>query len=491
MFESAIMEMKGFEGNIAVWGTTLLYVIAFFNCFKIIGQNFSPQTSLAWILVNVAFPPIGVPLFFLLGQSRLKTYVKRRRRSRRRRKEMEDLAHRLEIAARSPAEAPYVAEFDGFVRFSESFAPSAATNIELLIDGAATFESIFEEIESARRYIFVQYYILRSDRLGLELKQLLIKKAKEGVAVFLLLDEIGSFWLTRSYLKDLSNSGVHIAKFLPLRLNLQINFRNHRKLVVVDGHSAFLGGLNVGVEYLGKHKSAYWRDTHVKVSGPVVERLEEVFLDDWYFAARRKTKRLPFLVQQGKVPLAITPGTTTTPVQVVSFGPNEETQVGLLLFLQIINIAKKRLWIASPYFVPDSTLEQQLELAAVRGVDVRILIPSTSDHHFVHWVTMGYAKRLIRKGIKILCYKKGFMHQKIMLVDDELTVLGTSNFDNRSIYLNFETALLVYGKPFGQKVTAMLENDFTSAEELKLETNRMSWLVDFRSGLVSLLAPLM
>ncbi|MGE0173550.1 MAG: cardiolipin synthase [Oligoflexales bacterium] len=486
--DSGFLHHMGLKADPVFWSTTLLYTLAFYNCFRIIGQNISPQTALAWILINAAFPPVGVPLYYLLGQNRLKSYVKRRRKSRKRRMETDQISERFEVD-QMPV-VPYISEFEGFARLSESFTPSLATDVQLLIDGEMTFESIFQEIKSAKRYIFVQYYILRSDRLGLELKQLLIEKAKEGVAIFLLLDHIGSFFLTQSYLKDLSDSGVHIAKFLPLRLNLQINFRNHRKLVVVDGRSAFLGGLNVGVEYLGKQKAAYWRDTHVKVTGAVVERLEEVFLDDWYFAARKRTKRLPALVLQRKV-LGGSPSTSPTPVQVVSFGPNDETQIGLLLFLQIINIAKERLWIASPYFVPDSTLEQHLELAAVRGVDVRILIPSTSDHHFVHWVTMGYAKKLVQKGIKVFCYQKGFMHQKIILVDNELTVLGTSNFDNRSIYLNFETALLVYGKNFGDKITAMLVKDFASSRELTMEATKTSWLVNFRSGLVSLLAPLM
>jgi cardiolipin synthase len=333
----------------------------------------------------------------------------------------------------------------------------------------------------------VQYYILRSDKLGLELRAHLVAKAKEGVAVFLLVDNLGSLTLTEAYLRELRAAGVMVAKFLPLRLTLQANFRNHRKLVAVDGEVAYVGGINVGSEYVG-HEKAYWRDTHFKLRGPVVARLEKAFLDDWYFAARRKRKSIPFKYVQPAH--SIVSQETPKNLQVVSFGPNDQTQVGLLLLMQVINGATKRLWIASPYFIPDQPLERLLELAVIRGVDVRLLIPRKADHAVVQWVTHSYAYRLLSQGIRVFMYERGFMHQKVIQVDDDLTVFGSANFDNRSVYLNFETAILSYSEDFSRQVVKMLDRDFTHASELRGKM-KGNWFIRLRSNLAALMSPLM
>lgn len=480
--------------NIFVVVTVIVYLLAIYNVVRIVNQDREPQSALAWIVVNLVIPFIGVPLYFFLGENRLRGFVKRRQRSqmeldafRRYRENMPKYSEVMRIEPQSTLDV-----FGRLVKNRTDVFQPMPGGIKLLINGEETFRQIFATIKQARHYIFVQYYIIRSDRLGVELRDLLIAKAREGVAVYLLIDDIGSFFLADSYLRPLRQAGVHVAKFLPFRIpyQFQVNFRNHRKLVLVDGREAFTGGLNVGMEYVGKQKIGFWRDTHVHISGPAVQALQHVFLDDWYFAAKRSIKLDPLQI---RAPEAHVTGEHLhmCAVQTVPFGPSDPFHVGVMLFMQIIQMAKKNLWIASPYFVPDSALERLLELAARRGVDVRLLIPEKPDHLFVHAVTMNYAQRLLRQGIRVFMYQKGFMHQKVIQMDGELAVLGTSNFDNRSMYLNFETALLVHDRTMATETMAMLEADFADSIELQPSHENDSLWHNFPMKLVRLLAPLL
>jgi len=377
--------------------------------------------------------------------------------------------------------------------------------VQLLVDGKQTFDAIFRAIASARSYIFVQYYILRSDRLGLELKRLLIARANAGVRVYLLYDDMGSFWLSQEYIKDLVNSGVVVARFLPVRSlkrGMQINFRNHRKLVVVDGVTAFTGGLNIGEEYAerrfrNRSKRAggnLWRDSHVQLAGPAVAQLEEVFLEDWHFATGVALE-VSTQVTDESASITTFP-TTAVPkkcfVHVVPSQPTDESLIGVLLFMQIIQSAKNRLWIATPYFVPDTTLMRELELAALRGVDIRIIVPKRSDSPVVQWVTLSYAEQLMKSGVKFCLYHRGFMHQKLALVDDSMAVIGSTNFDNRALYLNFETTLLIHGKEFAAEVESVLNNDLSGCRYYRPATQpvRRFWL-KLRENFARLLAPLL
>lgn len=488
------MQHLWISDNVFLVIAVAIYGAAFYNVVRIVNQDREPQSALAWIVVNLVIPFVGVPLYFFLGENRLRTFVKKRQRSQVEldafRRYRENLPEYKEVMRVDPHSSLDV--FGKLVKTSPDVFQPMPGGIQLLINGEETFQQIFHSIKRARHYIFVQYYIIRSDRLGVELRDLLIEKAKEGVAVYLLIDDIGSFFLADSYLRPLRQAGVQVVKFLPFRIpyQFQVNFRNHRKLVLVDGREAFTGGLNVGMEYVGKRKIGFWRDTHVHIVGPAVQALQHVFLDDWYFAAKRSIKLEPLQMRAPDQPFSHEPMHMCA-VQTVPFGPSDPFQVGVLLFMQIIQMAKKSLWIASPYFVPDSALERLLELAARRGVDVRIILPQKPDHLFVHWVTMSYAQRLLKQGIRVYMYQKGFMHQKVIQVDGELAVLGTSNFDNRSMFLNFETALLVHDKTMATETMAMLEADFADSTELKPSRQGDTLWRHFPQKLVRLLAPLL
>jgi cardiolipin synthase len=336
---------------------------------------------------------------------------------------------------------------------------TSGNTAKLLVDGEDTFDAIFDGIAQAEDYILFQFYILRDDELGQRFKQAFIDKAAAGVRIFMLYDELGSKKLSPEYIVDLRNAGVEIYPFNTTQgkgNRFRVNFRNHRKIVVVDGRVAYVGGHNVGDEYLGKDpKLSPWRDTHVELRGPVVQCVQVPFLEDWNWA----TKQMPTLnwdperAVDGGVVAACLPT-----------GPADELETGTLFFLHAINSAKERLWIVSPYFVPDEQLMSALQLAALRGVDVRILIPQNPDHMHVYLSGLSYLQEAEEAGVKIYRYQPGFLHQKVWLIDDDVSLVGTANLDNRSMRLNFEVTMLLIDRDFSRQTEEMLQADFANSE---------------------------
>jgi cardiolipin synthase len=346
---------------------------------------------------------------------------------------------------------------------------------------------MFAGMEEAKDYIIVQFYIIHDDNLGRRLKDILIQKARQGVRVYVMYDEIGSYNLPRAYRRELAEAGVVDLPFRTskgLRNRFQINFRNHRKIVVVDGHVAYVGGLNVGDEYMGQHKRfGPWRDTHVEVRGPVVQAIQFAFLEDWYWAT-------------GSVPdLDWTPHPAPDENEsalCLASDPSDIMETCGLFFLHVISSAKKRLWIASPYFVPDQSLIAALQLAAIRGVDVRVMLPEIPDHKLVYLAGFAFIAEAEPAGVKFYRYQPGFMHHKVILVDDDLAAIGTANFDNRSIRLNFEIMLVFADKAFAATVEEMLEKDFANCRQSTAEELASRPFV-FRIGvsIARLLAPIL
>ncbi len=497
-----------------LWPYVFLYTLALWLAFDLIQERRNPKSTIAWVVALVAIPFVGIPLYYAFGKNRIKGLM--RRRAFFDQHALSPHSHSHEDLARQPAIQKNLSALESnheqacrplpanlgdfgrtFGRFGELYDPTL-NDVKLLVDGQETFREIFEVISKASRYILVQYYILRSDRLGVELQKLLIAKAKSGVAVYVLYDDIGSFFLSSAYIRDLKAHGISVASFLPIhswKRGLQLNFRNHRKLVVVDGVDALTGGLNFGEEYvsglpiIGKTDTSRWRDTHVRITGPAVEKLEDVFFDDWHFATGESLE-----VNLRAIPHPGWEIQGAEAVQVIPSAPTDEALVGVLLYMLTIQKAKRRLWIATPYFVPDTPLTRELELCTLRGVDVRLLLPSKSDNPLVHWVGETYADKLRKAGVKILSYGAGFMHQKVVLVDDDLALVGTTNFDNRALYLNFETTLAIHGTAFARKVEAMLSIDMAESTIVGEPADRGPVSRFFRlqkENLSRLLAPLL
>ena len=331
-------------------------------------------------------------------------------------------------------------------------------SVELLVDGEATFNSILDGIRQAETYILFQFYMIHDDELGRRIKSALIDKAAEGVSVIVLYDEVGSSGLPRAYISELVVAGARVSSFRPNQgwtNRFQLNFRNHRKMVVVDGQSAWVGGHNVGDEYLGLDPEfSPWRDTHVRIDGPAALQVQLTIIADWYWA----TRELPTL-QWAPKPAE----DANTIVTILPTAPTGNLETASLFFVSALSAARERIWIATPYFVPDEAMMKALQLAALRGVDVRVLTTGKPDSWPVHLAAFHYMHELRDLGIRFYAFEPGFMHQKVLLIDDKLASVGTHNFDNRSSRLNFEVTALIADDDFAAKVREMLEADFDHA----------------------------
>lgn len=413
---------------------------------------------MAWVMAMITFPYVAVPLYWVLGRNRFQGYVASRRAGD---KVVGRLAPELDhLRAFPDVHAPGLPGLFGVLERLAELPFTTGNEVELLIDGRATFDAIFAAIDAATTTVLVQFFIIRDDALGRALKERLAAKARAGLAVYLLYDEIGSHELPGSYLDDLRRAGAHVSAFnttLGWRNRLQLNFRNHRKIVVVDGREAFVGGHNVGVEYLGENpRLGHWRDTHVCCRGPAATLVQLSFAEDWYWATRQ-TLQLDWELRPSA-------GGGDMPVLVLPTGPADDIESCDLFFFQAITAAKKRIWIVSPYFVPDKEIVSALQLAVLRGVDVRIMLPKKPDHKLVYLASFSYLPDLETLGVKFYRYGNGFLHQKVILVDDVMASVGTANCDNRSFRLNFEITLAVTDPGFIASVEAMLLDDFTQCQ---------------------------
>ncbi len=464
----------------------LFYVMGVVSAIDAVMGARTAQGSIAWAVSLVSFPMVSVPAYWVLGRSRFKGYVIARR-------EWDAHADSVDGWDREVPEQFLFRDYTlpNAARAAERLArlPFLTGNaVKLLIDGEATFASISEGIDSARDYILFQFYIVRDDEIGRALQTRLIEAARRGVRVYFLYDEIGSSSLPRSYLTTLREAGIEVYNFHTRqgpKNRFQINFRNHRKVVVVDGTVAWLGGLNVGDEYLGRDPAVgAWRDTHLRIEGPAALGAQLSFTEDWNWA----TGTVPGLAW---TPTAASDG-SNTPVLILPSGPADPFETAALMFTHTINSATERIWIASPYFVPDEGLVAALQLAGLRGVDVRILIPDRPDHWSVYLAAFSYFDDALAAGVSFYKYSAGFLHQKVVLIDDVAASVGTVNMDNRSLRLNFEITALVADSTFVREVAQMLESDFAQARPVELDaySGRPFW---FRLAvrLARLMAPVL
>ena len=421
------------------------------------------QGAIAWAISLNTVPTVAVPAYWMFGQSRFDGYELLRHREQFEKSETEQSVMRV-MEEEGMLFEPATPHQRGQVKLLESLSMLPLTRfneVDLLVNGEDTFDAILDSIEGADDYVLFQFYILRDDELGNRCKDALISKASEGVRVYVQFDGLGSHKLPEEFVEELKDAGVHVSTFKttegwtnPFRLN----FRNHRKIVVVDGDEGFVGGHNVGDEYVGKHETLTpWRDTHVAFRGPVVLEAQVSFAEDWQWATGEilELEWDPEKSESGNIAAMCLPT-----------GPADRFETGTLLMLDAINVAETRVWIASPYFVPDAQFISALQLAALRGVDVRIIVPENNDDQLVNLTSYSYLVETAEAGIKFYRYKPGFMHQKVMLIDDDSAMIGTANFDNRSMRLNFEVTMLMVDEGFAAKVKEMLEADLEECREV-------------------------
>ncbi|WP_084315711.1 cardiolipin synthase [Thalassobacillus devorans] len=360
--------------------------------------------------------------------------------------------------------------------------------VEIFTDGQDKFHALIEDIENAKEHIHLLYYIIRDDQLGQRLSEALIKKAKQGVKVRVLYDDMGSRTLSRKYVKRLEKSGVEVEAFFPAlipKLNMKINYRNHRKLTIIDGKIGYIGGFNIGDEYLGFNKRfGYWRDTHLKVEGGAVHNMQTRFILDWNHASRQDIHYEDRYYQaEPKGDVAM---------QIVSSGPDSEWEQIKHGYIKMILSAKDTVYIQTPYFIPDDSLLDAVRIASLSGVDVRVMIPKMPDHPFVYWATYSNVGDLLEAGAKIYIYQKGFLHAKTIVVDGKIASVGTANIDVRSFRLNFEVNAFLYHPDLAKELEDSFLEDIIDSTQLtvQLYKHRSKW-IRFKESIARLLSPIL
>jgi len=462
--------------------TFAFYALAFVCAIREVMVSRTSQGSIAWLVSLALLPFPTVIIYLVVGWKHFDDYgLAQTRGSRLTRAQR---ARTMPLVDESCNTAWPVLTHIAQVPFL------AGNETELLIDGQATFDSIFAGIDGAKRYLLVQFYIVRDDALGKILADKLIARAAAGVSIYMLYDDIGSAGLPHTYVDRLQAAGIKISAFnhrhpfLRFYGPTRINYRNHRKIVVADGQEAWVGGHNVGVEYLGQDpKFGRWRDTQVRVRGPLALACGLVFREDWQWATGEE---LPANFPD-TVP---TPG--DQPVLAMPTGPADRLEDCAIAFTDVISKARKRIWIVSPYFVPDLDVRTALYAAVLRGVEVRVLLPHKPDHMLVWHASNAHANSMVLHDVGIYRYSDGFLHEKVILIDDLIAGVGTVNFDNRSFAINFELTLWFTGKQMISDVEAMLTVDFASARKTtKAEVEAIPFHRRFVGQAAKLLSPVL
>ena len=446
-----------------------LYVYTIISTISVLLlENRNPAKSLSWLLVLLFIPVIGMFFYLLLGQD----YRKKKIISKK--------------SIRSVIDRP-VASFDidkldttlmndnqlNLIKLlyknSES-AGYAYNKIDVLPDGVSTFKALFEAIQQAKDHIHIEFFIFDDDKISNQLRELLIQKAKEGVRVRLIYDYWGSFDLSKKYLKSLKLGGVYIRPFLPFRWRIsrssKINFRNHRKLIIVDGKVGFTGGLNVADRYIYGNSLGKWRDTFVRLEGSIVHGLQLLFMVDWFFVDRKLIDGPEYFPEPKKFNLNM--------IQLVNSGPDSDWEAIMQGIASAISSATKYIYIHSPYFMPTDVIASCIQMAALSGVDVRLMIPARSDSRLTDESSNSYLDPALEAGVRVFRYTNGFLHSKAIVIDDLISIVGSCNLDERSFVQNFEANAFIYDAPTAARLKELFLLDLDNCKEISLEewTNR-------------------
>ncbi len=435
----------------------LLVVLSWVIGFLIVLENRHPSKTIAWLAVLIAFPLVGFIFYILLGRNVRKGRLFEHRAMNRH--DLETLTSVVQWKLNEgekplePVLARHMKKLRNLV-FYHARAPITGNNsTEIYTDGSDHFATLKEELKKATHHIHILYYILRDEGIGKEVQQILIDKARHGVEVRVLYDGVGSHKLSQAYIRELQDAGVETAVFLPVvfpYLNSKINYRNHRKIVVIDGRVGFVGGMNIGDEYMGKGELGYWRDTHMKVTGDAVYQLQLIFFQDWYVATNQFMSDLTYFPEQEK-------RGGNEQIQIVASGPDYDWEFILHAYFLMITNARHYIYVTSPYLIPNESILAALKTAALSGVDVKLILPSFPDHHIVFWGSRSYFEELLESGVKIYEYEKGFIHAKTIVVDGEIASIGTANMDLRSFEYNFEVNAIIY---HGESIATLEKNFF-------------------------------
>lgn len=478
---------------VSFWMEHLIFINVVLSVVIVFFERRDPRTVWTWLLVLYFIPILGVFLYFMIGHDFHKQHMFRT-------KEIEDamysaISKQEETIIRdgfAPSD-PRMRKFSDMVLMNLEAADSVYSSdneVEIFTDGREKFQALYREMQKAKEYIHIQYYIIRSDELWEPFEALLEQKVREGVEVRLLYDSMGCRKMKRSDWKRIRSKGIQVGEFFPAvlgRLQLRMNYRNHRKIVIIDGKTAFVGGFNIGREYLGlDEKFGYWRDTHLRICGSAVLSLHIRFILDWNYTTKQNLfiQDRYFHAQKEK------PGDEA--VQIITSGPDSKWQNIRNVYLKMISKARKNIYIQTPYFIPDEAVLDAIRIAAMSGVDVRVMIPCKPDHPFVYWATYSYIGDLLDAGAKCYTYDSGFLHAKGMVVDGLVSCYGTANMDIRSFRLNFEVNAVIYSSRTARKMEQIFMEDLKKSTRVtRYLYGRRSYLVRFKEQFSRLLSPLL
>lgn len=459
----------------------------------VIFERRHPTSTLTWVLALIFIPVAGFIFYLFIGQD-----LRKKRLFFLKEEEERILTNRLIVQDESihskalVFKNPQTEDYTDLIHLhlnSDQALFTQDNEVEIFNQGDELFECLFNCLGKAQRSIHAQFYIIRNDALGRKFLQILCQKAREGVKVKLLYDGMGCIRLPRKFFRPLQEAGGDVEVFFPPFLpyiNLRINYRNHRKICVIDGEHAFVGGFNVGDEYLGvTERFGFWRDTHLHIRGSAVDALQLRFLLDWRYASRQDLsfEQEFFLMRQGK---------GQTGIQVVASGPDSKWTSIKHGYLKIINKAKNNVFIQTPYFVPDESILEALKVASLSGVDVRLMVPGKKDHPFVHWASLSYIGELLEAGARVYMYENGFLHNKVLVSDGFASTVGTANMDIRSFRLNFEVNAFIYDPTIGKSLEETFFQDLKHCRELTIEKymQRKRW-IKIKEAFSRLLSPLL
>lgn len=479
---------------ISISATVILILNIFLAIALIFLERRDAPSTWAWLLVLFFLPLIGFLIYLLLGRRLGQKHFYRW-------KDQEKIGidqlidYQIEAIEQDSLEFQVEDNFKHkdliylHLRNNDSVF-TQDNDVKVFTDGHEKFEALITDLEAAKDHIHIQYYIFKLDNLGNRILDVLIRKAKQGVTVRLLYDDMGSRTLRKRQFSELRRHGGQVAAFFPSILpliNFRLNYRNHRKIVVVDGRVGYIGGFNVGDEYLGLNKKfGYWRDTHLRIEGSALHPLQRRFINDWNQASPQHKIRygnnyFPIIPKKGDIGL-----------QIVSSGPDAEWEHIKDGYLKMISSAKKYIYIQTPYFIPDVSFIDAIRIASLSGVDVHIMIPNKPDHIFVYWATYANVGSLLKAGAKIHIYENGFIHTKQIVVDDEISTVGTANIDVRSFKLNFEVNAFIYDAKKSHELAEIFEQDMLLSSELTLEIyNNRSLGIKLKESMANLISPIL
>lgn len=472
---------------------TLISVITVFS-----DKNRDIAAIWAWLLVLILFPGFGLIVYVFLGRKISKEDIfNLREQAEIGLPEYLEIQNKIKIK-----QIEYLKEKDfnklenrryeiaKMLMRVDQPPVSVDNTVEYFVDGHDKFDQLIEDISKAEHHVHVSYYIFKGDKLGKAIVKALEERAKEGVEVRIQYDPVGGRTLKQSLFSTLESYGGQTDTSFGSKfhlLNIRLNYRNHRKIVVIDGNIGYVGGFNVGDDYLGEYEHmGYWRDTHLKIEGSAVHQLQERFIIDWN--ASKKSESIAY--EPFYFPMTESLGNKE--IQIVSSGPDSETEAIKKGFMKMISLAKEYIYIQTPYFIPDDALKETIELAILSGVKVRMMIPNKPDHPFIYQATLSYAEELMKIGGEVYIYDKGFMHAKTIVIDDEITSVGTANFDIRSFKLNFEVNAFVYDREVALEQVKYYEEDIKDSFQLTQEVIDEYSLWDrFKQQFSRLLSPIL